>query len=162
NAVQAAPLGVSTSTFAVVTANAGTVTTLALVKASAKAMLYSKFKIAGLVAGVLLVLASAGTLLMPKAPRFLPLSLEKVDGRPLAALRINYADGSTHTLFITYGIHTREWWNYPATEPVSSLADPNSSVVWTGHSSDGDRLGATHRMFKTSFDLPARQERVET
>ena len=237
NAVQAAPPGVAPSAFAAVTTNSAT--TLALVNATAKAMLLAKLKFAGIVAGILLFLAGAGTLLLPKGTgRFLPLSLEKVDGmplasfppgnlwailptgrqtyrgvpfqigtrlqvhgnadardfrryparvmgipvherlarlhvvqganlreidgRPVAALRFNYEDGATHILFITYGVHTREWWSYPTTERVSSLTDPNTSIVWTGRSIDGDRLGATHRMFKSSFDLPVREQPVES
>src|SRR6185369_4174434 len=35
-------------------------------------------------------------------------------------------------------------------------------VVWTGRSSDGDSKGATHRMLKTTFHLPAKDEAIET
>jgi RNA polymerase sigma factor (sigma-70 family) len=88
-------------------------------------------------------------------------NISEREGTPVAALRLNYASGGTHTLFVVYGVHTREWWHYP-NEVISAVTDPNTTVAWTGRSSDGDSNGATHRMFKTTFDLPASDEPVET
>ena len=236
NSVQAAPAALSVATFAAVTAQAGTATTLALVQETIKAMFYAKLKTVALAAVVLL--AIIGSLFHKKnASSFFPLSLEQVDGmplasfgpenlwsclptgrhtlggvpfdismrmqlhgnqdakelrryparitgipvhqrlarlhvlqganmtdtegRPIAALRLHYSGGKTHTLFLNYGVHTREWWHYP-NERLSSVSDSNTAVVWTGRSMDGDRKGATHRMFKTTLDLPASDEPVES
>jgi RNA polymerase sigma factor (sigma-70 family) len=240
--VQAAPAGLTASTFAAVTANSGTVTMLALVKATFKAMFYAKVKMATFAVAVLLALIGTGfstfsMLHEQNTPRFFPLPLGQVDavrladfspgklwgalpigrtnfggvpfdismkvqlhgnqdarenrrypariigipvhqrlarlhviqganivdreGKPVAAFRVNYADGMAHTLFVVYGVNTREWWRYP-TEAISSVADTNTSVVWTGHSLESDRQGTTHRMFKTVFDLPRRDSTVES
>ncbi|MBC8089860.1 MAG: sigma-70 family RNA polymerase sigma factor, partial [Phycisphaerae bacterium] len=242
NSVHAAPAALSTSTFAVVTANGGTATTIALVQGTIKAMFYAKLKTAALATVVVLVIVGTGfgtasLFHNTGTPLFLPLPLEQVDGmplasfgpenlwsclptgqhtlggvpfdismrmqlhgnqdakdlrryparimgipvhqrlarlhvlqganltdtegRPIAALRLHYSGGKTHTLFLNYGVHTREWWQY-ANERLSSVSDSNTAVVWAGRSMDGDRRGATHRMFKTTFDLPASDEPVES
>jgi RNA polymerase sigma factor (sigma-70 family) len=242
NAVQAAPLGLSTTTFTVVASKAGTVSCLALVKGALQSMFYAKLKMAGLIAGGFLAVVGAGIstislLNPPPLAQFVPLSLAQADGTPLtnfttgrlwgvlpkgrhnydgvpfemdrrvqlhgnvdaresrrhpasvigipvhqslsklhlvqganiseregtpiAALRLNYKNGASHLLFVRYGVHTREWWDYP-NEVVSAVTDPNTSVVWTGRSEDGDSKGATHRIFRTTFDLPASDETVET
>ena len=83
------------------------------------------------------------------------------EGRPVAALRFNYADGKTHTLFVVYGVHTRDWWKYAAVERISAVTDTNTSIAWTGRS-DPDPYKADHRFFQTAFDLPASQQPVET
>jgi RNA polymerase sigma factor (sigma-70 family) len=242
NAVQAAPLGLSNTTFTVVASKAGTVSCLALVKGALQSMLYAKLKMAGLIAGGFLAVVGVGIstisfLNPPPLAQFVPLSLAQADGTPLtnfttgrlwgvlpkgrqsydgipfeidrrvqlhgnvdaresrrhpasvigipvheslsrlhmvqganlgeregtpiAALRLNYKNGASHVLFLRYGVHTREWWHYP-NEVVSAVTDPNTSVVWTGRSEDGDSKGATHRIFRTTFDLPASDEAVET
>ncbi len=88
-------------------------------------------------------------------------NITDTEGRPIAALRLHYSGGKTHTLFLNYGVHTREWWHY-SNERLSTVSASNTAVVWRGRSADGDRRGATHRMFKTTFDLPASDERVES
>ena len=81
-------------------------------------------------------------------------------GQPLGALRLHYADGVTHTLFITYGVHVRHWWReYGETD---SVRDTNSALVWSGRSDDSDKKNTTHRLYKSSFDLPARNPAVES
>lgn len=87
-------------------------------------------------------------------------NMSDTDGRPIAALRLHYADASTHTIFITYGVHMRDWWKH-RTETVSTVSDTNSSVVWTGTSSDATKVGATHRLYKSTFDLPASAHAIE-
>src|SRR6185503_6218828 len=86
-------------------------------------------------------------------------SMSDPDGTPLAAVRLNYADGHSHTILIQYGVHTREWWKRKD-EKDSSLSDTNSSVVWIGTSNDSDKAGAMLRLFKTTFDLPPSQHAV--
>ncbi len=83
------------------------------------------------------------------------------EGRPVAALRFNYAGGKTHTLFVVYGVHTRDWWKFAAVERISAVTDTNTSIAWTGRS-DPDPYKADHRFFQTVFELPASQQPVET
>ncbi len=82
------------------------------------------------------------------------------EGRPLAALRFNYAGGKKHTLFVVYGVHTRDWWKF-SVERISAVTDTNTSIAWTGRA-DPDPYKADHRIFQTAFDLPASQHPVET
>ena len=88
-------------------------------------------------------------------------SMSDPTGTPVAAIRVNYADGHAHTFLIQYGVHTREWWKRKE-EKDSSLSDTNSAVVWTGLSDDAEKSGATLRLFKTTFDLPPREHAVAT
>jgi RNA polymerase sigma factor (sigma-70 family) len=83
------------------------------------------------------------------------------EGRPVAALRFNYAGGKTHTLFVVYGVHTRDWWKYPAVERISAVTDTNTSIAWTGRA-DPDPYKADHRFFQTVFELPDSPQPVET
>jgi hypothetical protein len=83
------------------------------------------------------------------------------DGRPLAAMKVHYAGGKSHTFFFTVGENTRDWWKRRG-ESNSSLSDPNTKVIWTGSSDDSAKIGATHRLFKTSFDLPVMDQPVES
>jgi protocatechuate 3,4-dioxygenase beta subunit len=80
--------------------------------------------------------------------------------RPIAAVRLNYAGGSNFTFFISYGVHVRNWWKDKGSN--DTVTDTNSSVVWTGHSVEADKTGATHRLYKTTFDLPAATAIVES
>jgi hypothetical protein len=81
-------------------------------------------------------------------------------GRPIGALRLHYADGATHTLFITYGVHVRHWWReYGETDAVK---DTNSVLVWSGRSLDSDKKNTTHRLYKSSIDLPASTQPIES
>jgi RNA polymerase sigma factor (sigma-70 family) len=80
--------------------------------------------------------------------------------RPIAALRLHYADGAVHTLFITYGVHVRHWWReYGETDHVN---DTNSVLAWSGRSPDSDTKNTTHRLYKSSFDLPSSAQRLES
>jgi RNA polymerase sigma factor (sigma-70 family) len=81
-------------------------------------------------------------------------------GRPIAALRLRYADGVMHTLFITYGVHVRHWWReYGETDAVR---DTNSVLVWSGRSPDSDQKNTTHRLYKSSIDLPASNQPLDS
>ncbi|MEY2410295.1 MAG: hypothetical protein QOF48_2965, partial [Verrucomicrobiota bacterium] len=88
-------------------------------------------------------------------------NMSESTGKPIAAIRLNYADGHAHTMFVEYGVHTRDWWKHPD-EKESSLSDTNSSLVWTGASADATKIGATHRLFKTTFDLPPSAHAVQS
>jgi RNA polymerase sigma factor (sigma-70 family) len=81
-------------------------------------------------------------------------------GRPIGALRLHYADGVKHTLFITYGVHVRHWWReYGETDAVR---DTNSVLAWSGRSPDSDQKNTTHRLYKSSIDLPSRTQPLES
>jgi hypothetical protein len=80
--------------------------------------------------------------------------------RPIASLHLRYADGTTHTILVRYGVHARHWWRENKEE--DSVTDTNSSVVWTGRSDDSDRKNTTHRLYKTSFDLPSSTQSIES
>ena len=47
--------------------------------------------------------------------------------QPVAALQLHYANGATQTLFVTYGVHVR---NYYKDAEEDSLSDGNSRLVW--------------------------------
>src|SRR5436190_5607642 len=82
------------------------------------------------------------------------------DGRPLAAMKVHFAGGATHNFFFTQGVNTRDWWKRRG-EANSSLTDANTKVIWTGSSADATKIGATHRLFKTTFDLPLVDQAIE-
>jgi RNA polymerase sigma factor (sigma-70 family) len=69
NAVQAAPVGLSTATAGSVLAGSGGAASIALAKCAMKFMIYSKLKVAGLTAGALLTVVTAVTLLPNILPR---------------------------------------------------------------------------------------------
>src|SRR6185295_257683 len=48
----------------------------------------------------------------------------------VTSIWLNYAGGKTHTLFVVYGVHTRDWWKFSG-EPISAVTDPNTSIAWT-------------------------------
>jgi hypothetical protein len=91
NGAPAAPAGLSLSVLAAVTADGATnLTTLTLVKATMKSMLYAKFKAAAALTAALFVAAGAGTLVAQKTVE--PKPPAKFDeSTPLDALR-NLAD----------------------------------------------------------------------
>jgi len=83
---------------------------------------------------------------------------DKAD-RPIAALRLHYMGGATHTIFVSYGVHVRHWWRENG--EGDGVSDTNSSVVWTGRSNDSDKKNTTHRLYKSSFDLPSSAQPIE-
>jgi RNA polymerase sigma factor (sigma-70 family) len=81
-------------------------------------------------------------------------------GRPIGALRLHYAGGVIHTVFVAYGVHVRHWWReYGETD---SVRDTNSVLVWSGRSPDSDLKSTTHRLYKSSVDLPPSSEPLES
>jgi hypothetical protein len=78
---------------------------------------------------------------------------EHPNSRPIASVRVNYAGGSNYTFMISYGVHVRTWRKGRGSN--DTVTDPNSSVVWTGRSEDGDKANVTHRLYKSSFNLPS-------
>jgi len=86
------------------------------------------------------------------------------EGSPMASLRLNYADGSTHTLMFTYAFNTREWWRNPGGTNYNVFDTNNTVIAWTGTSADSRARGPAHwhRLYRTTFDLPASESPVET
>ena len=68
--------------------------------------------------------------------------------QPVAALRLHYANGATQTLFITYGVQVRNYYNDNENDAVT---DPNSRAVWSGLRPKYP--GSFHRLYKTTFTL---------
>ena len=69
-------------------------------------------------------------------------------GQPVAALRLHYANGTTQTLFITYGVQVR---NYYKDNEADTVTDSNSRSVWTA--SRPKYPGSFNRLYKTTFTL---------
>ena len=70
-------------------------------------------------------------------------------GQPLAALRLHYANGTTQTLFVTYGVHVKNY--YEDGEP-DDVTDASSKMVWKGPRPNKPR--SFFRLYKTTFTLP--------
>ena len=101
--------------------------------------------------GRLYVARSLGIAVGQRLARLHLLQAANIHGRPdepLAALRLHYANGTTQTLFITYGVHVRD--HYKDNEE-DSVTDAGSHVVWTGRRSETSRT--TLRLYKTTFTL---------
>src|ERR1051325_9555829 len=69
-------------------------------------------------------------------------------GQPLAALQLHYANGATQSLFVTYGVHVKNY--YDENEP-SNVTDPDSKLVWKGPRPNKPR--SFFRLYKTTFTL---------
>ncbi|HUR46060.1 MAG TPA: carboxypeptidase regulatory-like domain-containing protein, partial [Candidatus Saccharimonadales bacterium] len=82
------------------------------------------------------------------------------DGRPVALMKVRYAGGRSYNYLFTYGVNTRDWWKHP-NESKSTLSDTNSAVIWTGTSADSRKSGSTHRLFKTTVQLPPSEQTIE-
>jgi 5-hydroxyisourate hydrolase-like protein (transthyretin family) len=71
-----------------------------------------------------------------------------IPGQPLAALRLHYANGATQTLFVTYGVHVKNY--YEDGEP-DTVTDASSKMVWKGLRPNKPQ--SFFRLYKTSFAL---------
>ncbi len=78
------------------------------------------------------------------------------DGVPVAAVILNYADGTHESLRLGYGIHARDW-TTPRSEKRSGLLDPNSHLAW---SEGDDRSGGEIRIFQTALANPRPAEKI--
>ena len=68
--------------------------------------------------------------------------------QPVAALRLHYANGATQTLFISYGVHLR---NYYKDNEQDVVSDPNSRSVWIAPRPKYP--GSFNRLYTTAFNL---------
>jgi hypothetical protein len=87
-------------------------------------------------------------------------SYDSPDGTPVACVLLRYATGETRKLFLSYGVHTRNWY-VEAREADPTLSDPRSLVVWNG-SSRPNGAGTPTRLFKTTFDNPLPAQEIRT
>ncbi len=81
------------------------------------------------------------------------------EGRPVALIRLNYADGTKAELPILYGGHVRDWQRLP-TEEQETLTDRDSKVFWRGPGIAS--LNSTTRLFKSTLRNPFPAKVVET
>ncbi|MBI3881163.1 MAG: carboxypeptidase regulatory-like domain-containing protein [Verrucomicrobia bacterium] len=83
------------------------------------------------------------------------------EGRTIATIRLNYADGSHADLGIGFGTHVRDWFRLPADEK-DAPTDPNSKIIWRGTSTAAERLKATMRLYKGMIANPQPGKLVRT
>ncbi len=77
------------------------------------------------------------------------------EGTPIAEVVLRYADSSQASLYIVYGVNTRDWWREPA-EKTSAVSDPNSAVAWTSVEPPFNL-----RLYKTVFDNPYPERQIQ-
>jgi hypothetical protein len=94
NSVQAAPAGLTSSTFAAVTAGANNLATLGLVKATLKAIFYAKIKTAVLIACAVIAVAGSGTVVLQNV--FTPKDFSKSDSVSIRLGQRESGNGITH------------------------------------------------------------------
>ena len=83
-----------------------------------------------------------------------------VEGREIASIRLNFADGSKQEFSIRYGGHVRDWQRLPS-EEKETLTDPNSKIVWRGQPGT-PRFKSTVRLCKTMLRNPSPEKVVTT
>lgn len=79
-------------------------------------------------------------------------------GATVALLILHYKDGTSAALPIQHNLHVKDWWNYGSPPP----SDPNTVVAWTGQNQATARMGTSIRLYKTRFDNPYPERRVES
>ncbi|MFO1478149.1 MAG: carboxypeptidase regulatory-like domain-containing protein [Verrucomicrobiota bacterium] len=82
----------------------------------------------------------------------------EVEGRIIATVRLNYADGTHADLPICYGAQVRDWFQLPS-EAKETLTDTNTKVVWRH---EPLLYHAPLRVFKSRMENPFPGKRVET
>jgi protocatechuate 3,4-dioxygenase beta subunit len=80
---------------------------------------------------------------------------------PYARITLRYGDGTSSSFPLVYGKHGRDW-HRPRYEYPSTLADPNSKVVWRGEYDSTPVNGKTLRIFKSTFINPKPDSDVVT
>ncbi len=101
--------------------------------------------------GRLYVARSLGVPVGEKLARLHLLHAANITGRPdqpVAALRLHYANGATQTLFITYGVHVR---NYYKDNEEDTVTDRHSRSVWI--LARPKYPGSFNRLYTTTFNL---------
>lgn len=79
-------------------------------------------------------------------------------GAAVALLVLHYSDGTLADIPIQHDIHVKDWWSYGRPPP----SDPNTVVAWVGQNKATARMGRSVRLYKTRFDNPYPEKRVET
>lgn len=75
-----------------------------------------------------------------------------------ASFVLHYADGSTDKLDIVYGQQVYDWWFQGTANPP--LAG-NTKIAWAGSNPEATRQGYRIRVFKSSFNNPKPNQRVD-
>jgi hypothetical protein len=75
---------------------------------------------------------------------------EPLPRRPvIGEFLLHYADGSTASLPIVYGVDVREWWTIDGGKPVT-----RGRVVWTGANLRSDERGVSLRLYGSVWENP--------
>jgi uncharacterized GH25 family protein len=83
----------------------------------------------------------------------------EAEGRDIAIIRLNYADGTKHEFPMLFGGHVRDWQRM-ATEEKELLTDPNTKIIWRGPGMHS--LSSTMRLFKSMLANPHPEKVVTT
>jgi Carboxypeptidase regulatory-like domain len=75
----------------------------------------------------------------------------EAEGRDIAIIRLNYADGTRHEFPMLFGGHVRDWQRM-ASEEKERLTDPNTKIIWRGPGMHS--LNSTMRLFKSMLANP--------
>jgi hypothetical protein len=79
-----------------------------------------------------------------------PIGSADLEGRPVAALVLHYADGSRSEIEIVYGRHVREW----EANPGSRSEVTEGEVAWRGSNPVVALAGRSLRLYQASWDNP--------
>ena len=79
-------------------------------------------------------------------------------GTTVAKLVLHYNDSTTAEISIQHDIHVKDWWSYGRPPP----SDPNTVVAWTGQNAATIRMGTNIRLYKTRFENPSPQKRLDS
>ena len=87
-------------------------------------------------------------------------TVQGVDNQTLvASLVLHYADGTTGKLDIVYGQQVCDWW-FKGSGDVSLAG--NTRVAWIGENPEATKQGYRIRVFKSSFNNPQPDKRIDT
>jgi len=82
------------------------------------------------------------------------------DGTRIGHYRVVYSGGEEREIPLVYGLDVRDW--YLGNNAVAGPDPKNSVVAWMGKSPATQSQGITLRLFKTSWENPLANVRVET
>jgi protocatechuate 3,4-dioxygenase beta subunit len=82
------------------------------------------------------------------------------DGTPMAEMVLNYRNGAMRSLIISYGVHSRNWYE-EAQERNRNVSDPHSAIGWYGSRQDTG-FNPSLRLYTTAWRNPLPGEMIET
>ena len=83
------------------------------------------------------------------------------DGTPLTRILFQYADGSSNSVEVSYGVHVRNWFG-PWHKADAALADPNVREAWRGQFSAAATTDDYLRLFHVVLTNPAPTKLVQS